>query len=211
MAKRLKKKSTKGNKISKKILFILLIFIMLVALIISIIRDVKSLKKISDNIDIIHDESNNYQDNTVQEQNTIEVNIEEVPDTVGSYKVLGTLVIDKIELTKNILDKTTDESLNLSVTKFYGPKINEKGNFCITGHNYKDTFAKLDNIKINDTFYIIDKENEQKVTYKVYDKYTVNPNELDCLDQNTNGKREVTIITCNPGGLTRLIVKAKEV
>lgn len=184
---------------------------MLVALIISIIRDVKSLKKISDNIDIIHDESNNYQDNTVQEQNTIEVNIEEVPDTVGSYKVLGTLVIDKIELTKNILDKTTDESLNLSVTKFYGPKINEKGNFCITGHNYKDTFAKLDNIKINDTFYIIDKENEQKVTYKVYDKYTVNPNELDCLDQNTNGKREVTIITCNPGGLTRLIVKAKEV
>ena len=211
MAKRLKKKSTKGNKISKKILFILLIFIMLVALIISIIRDVKSLKKISDNIDIIHDESNNYQDNTVQEQNTIEVNIEEVPDTVGSYKVLGTLVIDKIELTKNILDKTTDETLNLSVTKFYGPKINEKGNFCITGHNYKDTFAKLDNIKINDTFYIIDKENEQKVTYKVYDKYTVNPNELDCLDQNTNGKREVTIITCNPGGLTRLIVKAKEV
>jgi len=211
LAKRLKKKSTKGNKISKKILFILLIFIMLVALIISIIRDVKSLKKISDNIDIIHDESNNYQDNTVQEQNTIEVNIEEVPDTVGSYKVLGTLVIDKIELTKNILDKTTDESLNLSVTKFYGPKINEKGNFCITGHNYKDTFAKLDNIKINDTFYIIDKENEQKVTYKVYDKYTVNPNELDCLDQNTNGKREVTIITCNPGGLTRLIVKAKEV
>ena len=211
MAKRLKKKSTKGNKISKKILFILLIFIMFVALIISIISDVKSLKKISDNIDIIHDESNNYQDNTVQEQNTIEVNIEEVPDTVGSYKVLGTLVIDKIELTKNILDKTTDESLNLSVTKFYGPKINEKGNFCITGHNYKDTFAKLDNIKINDTFYIIDKENEQKVTYKVYDKYTVNPNELDCLDQNTNGKREVTIITCNPGGLTRLIVKAKEV
>ena len=211
MAKRLKKKSTKVNKISKKILFILLIFIILVALIISIIRDVKSLKKISDNIDIIHDESNNYQDNTVQEQNTIEVNIEEVPDTVGSYKVLGTLVIDKIELTKNILDKTTDESLNLSVTKFYGPKINEKGNFCITGHNYKDTFAKLDNIKINDTFYIIDKENEQKVTYKVYDKYTVNPNELDCLDQNTNGKREVTIITCNPGGLTRLIVKAKEV
>lgn len=207
MAKRLKKNSK--NKISRRIIFVLLIFIMLVALIISILKDLNSLKNIAQNIDMIRDESENYQENAIQEE--IAIDIEQVPDKIASYNVLGTLVIDKIGIQKNILDKTTDESLNLSVTKFYGPKINEKGNFCITGHNYKDTFAKLDNLEINDTFYIVNKENEQKVTYKIYDKYTVNPTELDCLDQNTDNKREVTIITCNPGGLTRLIVKAREV
>lgn len=146
-----------------------------------------------------------------QGENTMEIVDADIPETMGEYGVLGKIVIDKIGVEKNILDQTTDASLKLSVTKFYGPSINEEGNLCISGHNYKDTFGYLDKMEKGDTFYLISKANFEKVTYKIYDKFTVNATELDCLDQETGGKREVTLITCNPGGVTRLIIKAQEI
>ena len=165
-----------------------------------------------DNKEIVENIITNVEENKVtEENNSSEIVDIDIPDTMGDYSVIGKLVIDKLGVEKNILDKTTDSSLKLSVTKFYGPNANEIGNFCISGHNYKDTFAYLGKLENEDTFYVVDKLNYEKVTYKVYDKFTVNPTELDCIDQETNGKREVTLITCNPGGLTRLIIKAREI
>lgn len=138
------------------------------------------------------------------------VDINDIPDKMEGYNVLGVIVIDKLGLEKSILEKTTDSSLGLAVTKFYGPDLNEKGNFCIAGHNYVDVFERANDLELGDTFYIIDKAKSEKVTYKIYDKYSINPTELDCLSQETEGRREVTIITCNPGGYTRLIIKAQE-
>lgn len=165
-------------------------------------------------------ESNNIVENTitnvepnyeVTNENMTEIVDADIPDTMGDYNVIGKIIIDKIGVEKNILDQTTDASLKLSVTKFYGPGINEEGNLCISGHNYKDTFGYLGKMEKDDTFYIIDKVNFEKVIYRIYDKFTVNSTELDCLDQETEGKREVTLITCNPGGVTRLIIKACEI
>lgn len=122
----------------------------------------------------------------------------DMPDKMGDYNVIGQLVIEKIDLKKYILNKTTKDSLNLSVTKLYGPSVNGEGNLCVIGHNSKGLFIKLKKLEINDTFYIVDKENCEKVTYQIYDKYTVNPTDLNCLNQRTNDEREVTLITCNP-------------
>ena len=210
MARHCGKKEEKKLKKSKIIFFILLILILLVVLVIFLNKNKTDEKNIAKN------NSNNLQNqdsNLSPEENGESENLNlEIPEKMGSYNVIGAIVIDKIGITKNILETYTDEALNLSVTRFYGPnQVNQVGNLCITGHNYKDTFAELNNLEINDTFYIVDKNNSQKVTYKVYDKYTVEPKELDCLDQQTDGKKEVTIITCNPGALTRLIVKAQEV
>lgn len=135
------------------------------------------------------------------EQNEADTSINtkiDMPDKIENYNIIGQLVIEKIGFEKYILNKTTNYSLNLSVTKLYGPKVNGQGNLCIIGHNSKGLFIKLKKLEINDTFYMIDKENCEKVTYKIYDKYTVMPTDLDCLNQNTNDKREVTLITCNP-------------
>lgn len=146
----------------------------------------------------------------------IVVNNDEVPNQLGDYNILGTLVIDKINLKQYILDSSDEETLNsalsLSATKFYGPSgLNNPGNFCIAGHNYKNIFGYLNKLNVDDTFYIVDKLTSRKVTYKIYNKYTVYPDDLDCLDQATNDEREVTLITCTPGKLTRLIIKAKEI
>lgn len=127
---------------------------------------------------------------------------------VGNYKVLGKLVIKKIEVEQYILENTNEEALKLGLTKLYGPTINTTGNFCIAGHNYAEKFLDLNALEKDDTFYIEDTTGK-KVTYKVYDKYPVQPDDLKCLMPNQKEK-EVTLITCEQGAQTRLVVKAKE-
>lgn len=141
-------------------------------------------------------------DDNGQQVNEVDNNIiiekVDMPDKIENYNVIGQLVIEKIDLKKYILNKTTDYSLNLSITKFYGPKVNEEGNLCIIGHNSKGFFINLKKLAKGDTFYLINKETCEKVTYEIYDKYTVDPYNLNSLNQNTNGRREVTLMTCNP-------------
>lgn len=202
-----KKKSIATKRRNLFFIVIVTMFLFVVSIVIGIKLFTKNSNENSDDAG-----NKNIENEQVSQEETLpEVIPEEIPNQMENFEVLGVISIDKLGLQKNILDKTNDSSLSLSVTKFYGPNLNEKGNFCITGHNYKDIFAYLGNLELGDTFYIVDKANSEKVTYKIYDKYTVNPTELDCLDQETEGKREVTLITCNPGGLTRLIIKAQEI
>jgi len=163
-------------------------------------------------------ESNISNNSDEQTNSSVEV-VENInmPDKIENYNVLGKIVIDKVGIEQYILEvpnkEQTMEALELGVIKFYAPdfNLNEPGNFCIEGHNYQEIFGHLMNIEKDDTFYIIDKTNSKKVTYKIYDKYTVYPDNLDSLNQETNDKREVTLITCTPGNLTRLIIKAREI
>ena len=137
----------------------------------------------------------------------------DIPEKLGGYDVLGQLVIEKIGVRQNVLSKTENESLKLGVTKFYPPQIdiNEPGNFCICGHNWSNILKRLDEMEIGEQFYIITRETKERIDYQIYDKYSCEPTDLSCLDQNQDGKKEVTLITCNPGGLTRLICKAREI
>ena len=60
-----------------------------------------------------------------------------------------------------------------------------------------------DIIKITDTF-------DKTIEYKVYNIYTTNPKDTSCLSQETDGEREITLITCTFTGINRLIIKALE-
>ena len=151
-------------------------------------------------------------ENTISEENIKEdefVSTDNMPEKMGIYSVVGQIIIEKINVNQYILDRTTNNALDLAVTKFVGPEINTKGNFCITGHNYKGIFRYLKNLQKGDEFYLIGVDG-RKVSYVVYDIFSIDPSNEDCLNQNTNGKREVTLITCNPGAVTRLIIKAEE-
>ena len=154
------------------------------------------------------DEANIIEENTTQQD--VEDKIK-IPDKMGGYKVLGKLVIEKVNISKNILNVSNDESLKVSTVKLYGPNINEIGNFCICGHNWKSMLKRVRELEVGDMFYLIDRETLNKVNYKIYNIYTCMPKDLECLNQNTEGKKETTIITCNPGGVTRLIIKGREI
>ena len=135
---------------------------------------------------------------------------ENFPKEYRGYQTIGKIKIPKLEIEKYILAETTEESLKAAVTKTCGPKANEIGNLCISGHNYVQTFGRLKELEIGDKILITDTYNRE-ITYQVYKVYKVDPTDTSCLSQETNGEREVTLITCTLGAIKRNIVKAIEV
>ena len=156
-----------------------------------------------------NDISNELSNEIVNDVDLKEIVDVDMPDYIQGYGVLGQIVIDEIDMENYILDSTDDYSLNLAVTKFYGPDLNKRGNFVITGHNARGLFNNLKKLEVGDTFYIIDKETEEKVTYRINEKKTISPTDLDCLNQDTNNKRVVTLITCNTRGIDKTYAKSR--
>ncbi len=207
-AKRGKKKKT--NK--KKVIICISLLVILVAIIYIVVSNrLWEIGNIPQQEETIADIPQDNTEEVIVEKKTDEISDVDIPDKMGNYEVLGQLVIEKIDVTKNILNISENSSLKLSVAKLYGPNVNESGNFCISGHNWNNMLKRLSEMQVGDNFYVINRETKTKVNYKIYNMYTCVPEDLSCLDQNNDGKREVTLITCNPGGLTRLICKAHEI
>ena len=135
-----------------------------------------------------------------------------------NYSTIATINIPKIGVNYPILDGQTDSVeeteylLKISPIKFWGANPNEVGNFCIVGHNYRDTrfFSKVLTLENGDLVYITD-DTGKTVTYSVYDKYEVDPEDTSCTSQLTDGRREITLITCTNDSKLRVIVKAKAI
>ena len=45
--------------------------------------------------------------------------------------------------------------------------------------------------------------------YKVYDKYIIDERDMKCTSQETDGKIELTLITCDNDNTKRLVVKCR--
>ena len=71
-------------------------------------------------------------------------------------------------------------------------------------------FYKLKNLSIGDEIVLTDVYG-RICSYQVYQIDKVLPDDLSCLEQETRGEREVTLITCTIGAQKRLIVKAREI
>ena len=129
----------------------------------------------------------------------------------GKHFVIGAIEIPSISINYPILSNTNDELLKIAPCRFCGPYPNEIGNLCIAGHNYDDTrfFSNLYKLNIGDEIRIYDSSNSL-IKYYVYKKYETNKNDTSSTSQNTNGRKEITLITCNNFNGNRLIVKAKE-
>lgn len=129
----------------------------------------------------------------------------------GNFFVIGSIEIPSIKINYPILSDTNEELLKIAPCRFYGPYPNCEGNLCIAGHNYDDNrfFSNLYKLEIGDVINIYDSTNSL-IIYSVYDKYEINKNDTSCTSQNTYGKREITLVTCNNLNGNRLIIKAKE-
>lgn len=134
------------------------------------------------------------------------------------YTTIGAINIPKINVRYPIIDGLTDTTeetedlLKISPTKFWGPELNEVGNFCIVGHNYRNTrfFSKVPTLVNGDIIEITDLSG-QMLQYKVYNKYQVDPTDVSCTTQLTNGRKEITLITCTDDSKQRVVVKAVEI
>lgn len=150
---------------------------------------------------------------TMQETDNEEFDIiQEIDAEIDGYSVVGIIKIPKIEIEYPILEKTNKESLKLSITKFWGDKINQKGNVVLAGHNNfnKKFFGRLNKLEIGDIIELTDKQ-RVTVKYSVFKIYKVDPNDITCIMPVDENSREVTLITCTNGKKERLIVKAREI
>lgn len=203
-------------KIKKPIIFSFFLAFLFLAITFTICID--QVDSISFEIKEVSSKVKKVQTNSIETNNIeIKTNVsnelkeyENFPKEYRGFKTVGRIKIPKLEIEKYILSETTEESLKASVTKTYGPKANEIGNFCISGHNYIQTFGRLKELEIGDKIIITDTYNKD-VTYQVYKIYKVNPTDTTCLSQETNGEREITLITCTLGAIKRNIIKAIEV
>ena len=133
-----------------------------------------------------------------------------------NYSTVATIKIPKIGVEYAILDGETDSVeetealLKMSPTKFWGPEPNAVGNFCIVGHNYRNSrfFSKVPNLVNGDIIEITNLYTGEIISYSVYDKYEVVPEDTSCTTQLTDGRKEITLITCTNDNQRRVIVKA---
>ncbi len=136
----------------------------------------------------------------------------------AEYTTVAVVEIPKINITYPVVysndtsAQTVEDLLKLSVVKYWGPNANTPGNFCIVGHNYhnKRFFSKAATLENGDSIYLTD-TNNKTLEYKVYANYVVEPENLKCTSQLTNGGTELTLITCTMTGKQRTIIKAKAI
>ncbi len=152
-------------------------------------------------------------------ENSINKNVYEYNNSAYGYNYakVGSISIPKIGVNYSIVKgatgtlEETEALLKMSPCEFWGYGINEVGNYCITGHNYRNKkfFSKVPTLVNGDIIEITGKG--ETVKYAVYDKYEVDPKDNSCTSQLTNGNREITLITCTDDSSARVIVKAREV
>ena len=153
-----------------------------------------------------------------QPQKSVDVSKLQTTSDGFNYTTIATINIPKINVNYPILDGETDSVaetealLKISPTKFWGANPNEVGNFCIVGHNYRNSkfFSKVPTLENGDIIEITD-ESGKTLQYSVYDKYEVVPEDVSCTSQLTDGKKEITLITCTNDSQMRVIVKARAI
>lgn len=150
-------------------------------------------------------------ENSETNENIVENKIvEKIDEEYEGYKISSKLIIPKIGLNTYVLDKYSPETMDICPTKYFGPNPNELGNYCIAAHNYnkENMFNHIIELEKGDTILLLDNENGE-MEYEVYDIYKVRPDETEPLSQKTDGKIELTLITCSDYSSKRIIVKAR--
>lgn len=158
---------------------------------------------------------NEEEDNALElYENKIEKkeNAEETNNTTISYSgytILGKIRIPKVGISTVILKEHTYAAMSIGAIKTYGVDLNEIGGFVISAHNFRGRssfFYPIRNLKNGDSIYISDTYGRE-MEYTVYSvsRY-VSPDDVSYLIETTD--YHVTLVTCESGGKSRIVVKA---
>lgn len=194
----------------KKVCDIILALLIIAAIIFAIvigceyIRREKNEAKLSDVVAQIENIATNQ---NIENTETIKAMIK-----VDGYEVDGIIEIPKIEIKYPIVSETSDAAMEIAITKFWGGNINDIGNYTMAGHNYKNgtMFGKTKYLNIGDSIKMTDL-NLNTLEYEVFKIYTIDPNDVTCIESVDPNAREITLITCTNGHKNRLIIKAREI
>lgn len=125
------------------------------------------------------------------------------------FNVIGIIKIPKIELEYPILEQTSNTTMKISISRFWGKEVNGYGNLSLAGHNNYDgtMFGKNKKLQIGDKVELTDLTGKT-IEYEIKDIFKTDPNDTSVLVTEDENVREVTLITCSSGRAERLIIKA---
>ena len=160
-------------------------------------------KEVSASLETIEEELN--KEETQQSESLPELEFK-------GYKIEGIIEIPKINIKYPIIDHTNEETMKVSITKFWGPQANEIGNYTVAGHNNKDgtMFGKTKYLQIGDKIKLTNLKNET-IEYEIFKIYSIDPDDVSCVESVENGTREITLITCTNGHKNILVTKARQI
>lgn len=226
----------KKKKNRYKIYFIISIIFIIFLLIFSIYYEYDRNKSEQVSKEILQNMNNNYgktdiimvvlNNENISDSSSSDTSFEKLKNSYNMYETVingfkctavAEITIPRLNINYPILKgetgskEETEALLKSSPIEFYGNGANKPGNFCVAGHNYRNEkfFSKILNLDIGDIIEI--EADNKKIEYAVYNKYEVIPEDDSCTNQNTNGKKEVTLITCTNDSKKRVIVKAREI
>lgn len=130
-------------------------------------------------------------------------NSDEASTDVKKGETIGMLEIDKIGLKTAMVEGADQDNIKFAVGHLpFSASLYELGkenhNFAIVGHRsytYGKFFNRLDELEENDK--IIVYARNKVLTYQIFDKKIVQPNNVDVVNP-IKGKSVVTLITCYP-------------
>ena len=136
--------------------------------------------------------------------------LEELEDFKFSKEELSNVMeleIPYIHIKQLVLDRTTDENLNIALTQIKENQQPGEGNFTIAGHRgYRDGrhFSKLEQVPVGENVFLHAKNKVYK--YEIVSSEIIEATDIEVLD-NQAGKNEITLITCTVSGKQRVAVK----
>lgn len=127
---------------------------------------------------------------------------EVIIDGVG---YVGYLSIPKLELELPVIGQSNEENLELAPCRFYGTAYQK--NFVIGGHRYRRHFRKLHTLGYGDVIRFTDMDGNE-FTYEVTELEVIEPYQAQYL---CSGDWDLSLYTCTPGGLTRVVLRCLRV
>ena len=175
-------------------------------------------KKINDdaeeaiaNFDKNIEDADKSKDGNVEGIENSDIKIDLSKFTYGGYNMMGYIEIPAIKIKYPVLETVTTHSIEIAVAIRAGVGLNKVGNTVIVGHNYRNGvfFSDLGKLKIGDKIYITDRSGT-KIKYDIYNIFSAIPEDASFNERDTQGKREITLSTCDDNAAMRTIIYARE-
>lgn len=168
--------------------------------------------------------SNDDKEENVNKPEAIKTNITPTPtplphrdeteyDTRRLYgqDIVGIIEIPAIDLIYALVEGVEDENIGVAIGHFPSTaKPGDVGNCCLAGHNggrYGRYFGDIVDLNENDEILITSLDG-LVYTYKVHQKFIVEPTDTYILEDQDSSSRILTLVTCTNHGKQRLIVRA---
>ena len=134
--------------------------------------------------------------------------IQQILESVGEDGIIGTIRIPKTEQEYPIIGKWSYKLLKISICRYTGPDVNEKGNLVLIGHNYKSGahFGNLKTLSVGDEVYLTARGSDMAVRYEIYNIVDIDSDDFGAVKK-YKGDSGLTLLTCTAGGQQRKLFR----